>query len=152
MDRLKLSAHNQAAVSNRLKSERPKQAMASLRKPNAGSFRVGNPGGGRPRGARSRLHELAIEMLRTDFERNGADVIRHVRERKPEVYLASVVSLLPKQTQVERRGPFDDVSDQELQELEELLAALRAKNVRKLELLEGNGAADAPPIAPDTPE
>jgi hypothetical protein len=74
----------------------PKQAMASLRKANSGSFKVGNPGGGRPRGGRSRLQELAIEMLRADFEQNGADVIRRVRERKPEVYLASVVSLLPK--------------------------------------------------------
>jgi NAD(P)-dependent dehydrogenase (short-subunit alcohol dehydrogenase family) len=48
-----------------------------------------------------------------------------VRERKPEVYLASVVSLLPKQSQIERRSPFDDVSDEELALLEEDLAAVR---------------------------
>jgi hypothetical protein len=48
-----------------------------------------------------------------DFVKHGAEVIKRVRERKPEVYLASVVSLLPKQSQIERRSPFDDVSDEE---------------------------------------
>jgi hypothetical protein len=128
--------------------------MASPRKANSGSFKVGNPGGGRPRGARSRLQELAIEMLREDFEQNGADVIRRVRERKPEVYLASVVSLLPKQTQVEQRSPFDDVSDEELDLLEEQLAAVRAKTIKRLELVAGKEveAKDATHLAEDGPK
>jgi hypothetical protein len=76
-------------------------------------------------------------------------VIKRVRERKPEVYLASVVSLLPKQSQIERRSPFDDVSDEELELLEEHLAAVRAKTIKRLELvagtaLEGNGATAEP--------
>jgi hypothetical protein len=53
------------------------------------------------------------------------------------VHLASVVSLLPKQSQVEKRGPFDDVSDEELELLEEHLAAVRAKTIKRLELVAG---------------
>jgi len=69
-----------------------------FRKPPRTAFKPGNPGGpGRPRGARSKLNELAIALLHKDFAEHGEDVIRRVRERKPEVYLASVVSLLPKQ-------------------------------------------------------
>jgi hypothetical protein len=60
--------------------------MASLRKPNSGSFKVGNAGGlGRPVGLRSKLNELAVALLHEDFAKHGADVIRRVRERKPEV-------------------------------------------------------------------
>jgi hypothetical protein len=115
----------------------------SFRKPPSTAFKPGNPGGpGRPRGARSKLNELAVALLHEDFAKHGAEVIKRVRERKPEVYLASVVSLLPKQSQIEKRSPFDDVSDEELQMLEEHLTALRARLVSKLELLESNGAAD----------
>jgi hypothetical protein len=64
-------------------------------------------------------------------------VIKRVRERKPEVYLASVVSLLPKQSQIEKRSPFNDVSDEELELLEEHLAAVRAKTIKRLELVAG---------------
>jgi hypothetical protein len=57
------------------------------------------PGRRRSRGSRSKLQELAVALLHEDFAEHGADVIRRVRERKPEVYLASVVSLLPKRTE-----------------------------------------------------
>ena len=98
----------------------------TLRKANAGSFKPGNPGGpGRPVGARSKLNELAVALLHEDFAKHGADVIRRVRERKPEVYLASVVSLLPKQSQIEKRSPFDDLTDAELAQLEEYIAGMR---------------------------
>lgn len=103
----------------------------TLRKANAGSFKPGNPGGpGRPIGARSKLNELAVALLHEDFAKHGADVIRRVRERKPEVYLASVVSLLPKQNQIEKRSPF-----------EEYIAGMRAKTVTQLELVANNEEA-----------
>jgi flagellar biosynthesis/type III secretory pathway protein FliH len=120
----------------------------TLRKANAGSFKPGNPGGpGRPIGARSKLTELATEMLREDFEKHGADVIRRVRERKPEVYLASVVSLLPKQAE-KIQSPLVDISDDELEQLEQHLREVRAKTIKRLELvagpeLERNGARAA---------
>jgi lipoate synthase len=103
----------------------------TLRKANAGSFEPGNPGGpGRPIGARSKLTELATEMLREDFEKHGADVIRRVRERKPEVYLASVVSLLPKQAE-KIQSPLVDISDDELEQLEQRLREVRAKTIKR---------------------
>ena len=48
----------------------------------------------------------------------------------PEVYLASVVSLLPKQNQIEKRSPF-----------EEYIAGMRAKTVTQLELVANNEEA-----------
>ena len=118
----------------------------TLRKANAGSFQPGNPGGpGRPVGARSKLNELAVALLHEDFAKHGADVIRRVRERKPEVYLASVVSLLPKQSQIEKRSPFDDLTDAELDQLEEYIAGMRAKTVAQLELVANNEEAAVQP-------
>jgi hypothetical protein len=76
----------------------------SLKKPD-GTFAPGWRGGGRPKGARAKLHELAVEMLRDDFEMHGREVIARVREKKPEVYLASVVSLLPRQHGEKRPQP-----------------------------------------------
>jgi hypothetical protein len=114
----------------------------TVRKSNSGSFKPGNPGGpGRPVGARSKLNELAIALLHEDFAKHGADVIRRVRELKPEVYLASVVSLLPKQSQIEKRSPFDDLTDAELAQLEEYIAGMRAKTVAQLELVANNEEA-----------
>ena len=120
----------------------------TLRKANAGSFKPGNTGGpGRPVGARSKLNELAVALLHEDFAKHGADVIRRVRERKPEVYLASVVSLLPKQSQIEKRTPFDDLTDAELDQLEEYIAGMRAKTVAQLELVANNEEAAVQPSA-----
>ena len=120
----------------------------TLRKANSGSFKPGNPGGpGRPVGARSKLNELAVALLHEDFAKHGADVIRNVRERKPEVYLASVVSLLPKQSQIEKRSPFDDLTDVELDQLEEYIAGMRAKTVTQLELVANNEGAAVQPSA-----
>jgi hypothetical protein len=106
--------------------------MASLRKPNAGSFKPGHAGGpGRPRGSRSKLQELAVALLHEDFAEHGADVIRRVRERKPEVYLASIVSLLPRRTE-RIESPLIDISDDELAQLEQHLKEIRAKTVERL--------------------
>ena len=119
-----------------------------FRKPPRTAFKPGNPGGpGRPIGARSKLNELAVALLHEDFAKHGADVIRRVRERKPEVYLASVVSLLPKQSQIEKRSPFDDLTDAELDQLEEYIAGMRAKTVAQLELVANNEAAVVQPSA-----
>ena len=119
-----------------------------LRKANSGSFKAGNPGGpGRPVGARSKLNELAVALLHEDFVKHGAEVIKRVRERKPEVYLTSVVSLLPKQSQIEKRSPFDDLTDAELDQLEEYIAGMRAKTVTQFELVANNEAAAVQPSA-----
>jgi len=89
-----------------------------------------NPAG-RPKGSRSKLQELAVALLHADFAEHGEEVIRRVREKKPEVYLASVVALIPKQTE-KVTSPLVDISDDELAQLEEHLAFLRAKTVEAL--------------------
>nr|ALS91835.1 MetaGeneMark_Unknown Function [uncultured bacterium] len=63
---------------------------------------------------------------------SGAETIERVRQRKPEVYLASVIALLPKQAQ-KVDSPFVDISDAELEALEQHLAAVRAKMVKTIE-------------------
>ena len=92
---------------------------------------VANPAG-RPKGSRSKLQELCLAMLHKDFAKHGETVIERVRERRPESYLAAVVSLLPKQ-QEKVDSPFVDLTDQELDQLEELLAGIRAKTVKQLD-------------------
>jgi len=119
-----------------------------FRKPPRTAFKPGNPGGpGRPIGSRTKLNELALALLHEDFVKHGAEVIKRVRERRPEVYLASVVSLLPKQSQIEKRSPFDDLTDAELDQLEEYIAGMRAKTIAQLELVVNNEAAAVQPSA-----
>ena len=119
-----------------------------FRKPPRTAFQPGNPGGpGRPIGSRTKLNELALALLHEDFVKHGAEVIKRVRERRPEVYLASVVSLLPKQSQIEKRSPFDDLTDAELDQLEEYIAGMRAKTIAQLELVVNNEAAAVQPSA-----
>jgi hypothetical protein len=116
--------------------------MASLRKPNSGSFRVGNAGGpGRPKGSRTRLQEFVIEMLDADFREHGAQVIETVRQKHPQIYLSAIVSLLPRQTQTEKISPLGELTDEEIEQLERYLRASRAQLVPELE--QHNGAAVA---------
>jgi len=90
----------------------------------------GNPAG-RPRGARSKLTEIALQKLLQDFEQYGEGVIEKVRLTAPSNYLAAIVSLMPKQ-QEKIESPFSDLSDDELAQLEHWLAASRAKQIDQL--------------------
>lgn len=54
----------------------------------------GNPAG-RPKGSRNKLGEEFIRALYDDFTAHGVDVIRAVREEKPDAYLKIVASLMP---------------------------------------------------------
>lgn len=87
----------------------------------------GNPAG-RPKGARSKLTELALTSLLQDFEQHGAGVIEEVRKKSPSHYLAAIVSLMPKQ-QEKIESPFSDLSDEELHLLEQFLKSARAHPV-----------------------
>jgi hypothetical protein len=81
--------------------------------------------------SRAKLQELAVALLHEDFVEHGADVIKKVRLLKPEVYLASVVSLLPKRTE-KIESPLVDISDDELEQLQQHLKEIRAKTVERL--------------------
>jgi hypothetical protein len=103
------------------------------------AFKPGGPGGpGRPKGQRNRLTELVTTVLSEDFELHGKEVIERVRTKYPQIYLSAIVSLLPKQQQIEKLSPLGELTDAELVLLEEHLAAVRAKLVRELE--QHNGA------------
>src|SRR6188472_1267732 len=107
-------------------------------------YKPGHPGGpGRPVGSRNRLNELAAKLLLEDFTEHGAATIARVRQTKPEVYLAAVVALMPKQAQ-KIESPLVDISDGELEQLEQHLREMRARNVAQLIELE-------PQAAPTTP-
>lgn len=78
-----------------------------------GRFLSGNIGGGRTKGARSKLGEEFIHALYEDFQAHGAEVIETVRMEKPDQYLKVVASLLPKDINVSG-NEFDGMSDAEL--------------------------------------
>ena len=106
--------------------------MAAVLKPHRGQFQPGNPGGGRPTGARNKLTEVALRMLGEHFAEFGKEAIDRVYRERPSVYLQCVVSLLPKQLSVERLSPFADLSDDEIEQLEAYLVASRAQQVTEI--------------------
>jgi hypothetical protein len=80
-----------------------------------GRFITGNIGGGRPRGARSKLGEEFLEALLTDWQQHGVTVIAKVREEKPEQYLRVVASIIPKEIEVHADGEqLEHLSDADL--------------------------------------
>lgn len=70
-----------------------------------------------------------LTLLAADAAENGAAVIAEVRKTKPHVWLQCLVSLLPRQLQVEKFSPFSDLSDEELATLEEYLRSARAHQI-----------------------
>jgi hypothetical protein len=55
----------------------------------------------------------------------------------PQVYLSAIISLLPKQTTVEKLLPLGELSDDELVMIEEMLASSRARLVQQPERQNG---------------
>lgn len=99
-------------------------------------FKAGNPG--RPKGARNKLGEAFICDLLDDWEVHGKSVIETVRDEKPDVYLRTVASILPKELNV-KVSELDELSDDQLQrQLAHIVAQLAATG---LDLVEGIGAA-----------
>ena len=66
-------------------------------KDSKGRFLAGNSGGGRPKGARSKLSEQFLAAMLADFEVHGVATIAAVRTEKPEIYLRVIASMLPKE-------------------------------------------------------
>jgi hypothetical protein len=76
-------------------------------------FEPGNPGGGRPRGAKNRLHRAFVEALHADFEEHGAAAIRICRMEDPTNYLRVIASILPRELTIETAAA--DLTDDELE-------------------------------------
>ena len=64
----------------------------------------GNPAG-RPKGSRNKLSEEFVNELYADWCQHGSEVLKTVRETRPEVYVKVVASLLPRKVEAEISGP-----------------------------------------------
>jgi hypothetical protein len=74
----------------------------------------GNPKG-RKKGSRNKLGEAFIADMYADWQKNGSDVIKAVRNDKPDQYLKVVASILPKQMDV-NINKLEELTDDQLQE------------------------------------
>ena len=79
----------------------------------AGAAKGTNNGGGRPKGSRNKISEAFLADLYEDWEGNGVEVIRQVREERPADYLKVVASVLPKDLNV-NVNPLDMMTDEQL--------------------------------------
>jgi hypothetical protein len=61
-----------------------------------GRFVTGNIGGGRPKGARSKLGELFLENLRDAWEEHGVEALRRCATESPDVFVKVISNLLPR--------------------------------------------------------
>jgi hypothetical protein len=93
-----------------MQDEKPKPE-----KDEKGRFISGNIGGGRPKGARSKLSEAFLDALHDDFTEHGVEAIATVRMEKPDQYLKVIASILPKDLNV-NVNEFDGMTDDELME------------------------------------
>ena len=84
-----------------------------------GRFTEGNPGGGRPKGARNKLGESFFEDLQALWERDGDGILREMAANDPGALAKMVAALQPRQidaqidatlaaTQVDMLGVEDD--------------------------------------------
>jgi hypothetical protein len=65
----------------------------------------GNPAG-RPKGSRSKLSESFLRDVCAEWEKNGIDALRKVREDDPSTFIRVIASLVPKEIGGEGGGPL----------------------------------------------
>lgn len=96
-----------------------RKAVASGEKPASAlakhAFKPGQSGNpaGRPKGSRNKLGEAFLDALCADFQTHGVKVIETVRKEKPDQYLKTVASILPKELNV-KSDPLDGFTDEQL--------------------------------------
>jgi hypothetical protein len=78
-------------------------------------FRPGNPGGGRPAGARNKLNARFLEDLLADWHAHGKKAIELMRVEDPSAYVRVVASTLPKEFTVETA--LAELSDDDVDDL-----------------------------------
>jgi hypothetical protein len=82
--------------------------------PETGRFLTGNIGGGRPKGARSKLSEQFLTDVLGEWETHGAVAISDMREKNPGDFVKMVASLLPKDVNLNLTDNLGELSDDEL--------------------------------------
>lgn len=73
-------------------------------------FQAGNPG--RPKGSRNKLGEAFLSALHDDFEQHGVEVIRRVREERPQDYMKVCAALLPREVKI--TNETDGMTDEQI--------------------------------------
>lgn len=113
-----------------------KQATESCRADHVTRFRPGESGNpsGRPKGARHKLSEAFLEDMLEAWSTHGKDVIARVIEQDPTVFLRSIVSILPKQVEVDI-NQYDNMTDDQLKQ--QFLAALKEANALGIDVDDG---------------
>lgn len=96
----------------------------------------GNPAG-RPKGSRNKLGEAFLSDIYADWQVNGVETIKRVREEKPDAYLKVVASMLPQSLNI-NVNQTDSMTDDQLIER---IRALDA-TIRPFLALEGAGRID----------
>ena len=84
-----------------------------------------NPGG-RPVASRNKLQGSFLRDLAADFELHGKKAIQRCREEKPEAYIRTIASLMPKELELVR--PLQEMTDDEINAG---VAALQAYGIAK---------------------
>ena len=107
-------------------SDKTEKDAQPERDPKTGAFLKGKKGGpGRPKGNRNKLGEAFLADMHDDWLVNGVDVIQRVREEKPDVYLKTVASILPRDMNL-NINPLEEADDAELiQRLRDLESVIR---------------------------
>lgn len=106
-----------------------------------GRFLTGNNGGGRPKGSRVKLGEAFLSDLMADWEDNGVQAIKDMREEKPGDYVKVVAATLPKELNV-KVSEIDDLTDDQLARQLASIASRLAE--AGFDLGQGVGAQEAP--------
>jgi hypothetical protein len=68
----------------------------------------GNPAG-REKGSRNKLSEAFLADVCAEWERNGIEALRKVREDDPSTFIKVVASLIPKEVTGDNGGPLQIV-------------------------------------------
>jgi uncharacterized protein DUF5681 len=114
-------------------------------KPSAPQWQPGHSGNpkGRPIGSRNKLNEKFILALHDDFQMHGPAVIAEVREKRPEIYLKVIASILPRELHFKSESVFEGMTNEQLDEalgsIRSALAVRAGKGAREREQATGGG-------------
>lgn len=97
----------------------------------------GNPAG-RPKGSRHKLAEAFIADMYEAWQKSGAGVLKDVIKDEPAAFLRSMVSLMPKEMDV-NVNRYDTMTDEQIKS--QLLAALREARALGVDIGAGEPAS-----------
>lgn len=103
----------------------------------------GNPNG-RPKGSRDALNEQAIKDIYADWKKHGTKALKATREERPAEYVRAVVSLIPKDANLNVKNDMNGAFLEALKGVNQA-AALERENAKLREQLETLGTEPSEP-------